>query len=170
MSEQILYHVDENDQEIGQISRLAANSNPDIIHRAVGIFVYDHNGDLLIQKRSSLKDTFPDCWDISLSGHVSYGDSYLQAAVKDIQEELGLVVPEADLLELGKVLVKLPWENEWRVIYRYSLPEGMTVNFPLEETSEIKFVTLSEVKEMLENPDIKWSDKARQLLGHFVRE
>lgn len=168
MSDQTLYQVDEQDQEIGQIQRSVANRDPNVTHRAIGVFVYDTNGRLLIQKRSALKDTFPECWDISLSGHVLYGDSYTEAAIKDIKEELGLDVSPTQLLELGKVLIKLPWENEWRTIYRYNLPEGLEIKFPEEETSEIIFVTLNEVKEMLNDGTIRWSDKARQLLEHFV--
>lgn len=46
--------------------------------------------DLLLQKRSAEKDSNPGCYDISSAGHVAAGDEYLPAAVRELEEELGI--------------------------------------------------------------------------------
>lgn len=51
--------------------------------------------DVLLQKRSATKDSYPGCYDISSAGHVEAGHEYLETAVREMGEELGLsVVPE----------------------------------------------------------------------------
>ena len=48
--------------------------------------------ELVLQRRSLAKDTFPGYWDAAAAGHWRYGESAAQAA-REIQEELGLDVP-----------------------------------------------------------------------------
>lgn len=59
----------------------------------------NNNGgwDLLLQKRSLCKDSNPGCYDISSAGHVSAGDTYLPAALRELKEELGIRAEEKDL-------------------------------------------------------------------------
>lgn len=46
--------------------------------------------DVLLQKRSEGKDSYPGCYDISAAGHVAAGDDFLESAVREIREELGI--------------------------------------------------------------------------------
>lgn len=57
--------------------------------------------EVLLQKRSADKDSYPGCYDISSAGHVACGDSYPETAVREMQEELGLFVRAQDLEEVG---------------------------------------------------------------------
>ena len=53
--------------------------------------------DLLLQKRSLRKDSNPGCYDISSAGHVAAEDAYLPAALRELEEELGIRAEEKDL-------------------------------------------------------------------------
>ena len=53
--------------------------------------------EVLVQKRSGDKDSFPGCFDISSAGHVAAGDNYLDSAIREVKEELGLVVKPEEL-------------------------------------------------------------------------
>ena len=46
--------------------------------------------DLLLQKRSQDKDSFPGCYDISSAGHIPAGQDYLPSALRELEEELGI--------------------------------------------------------------------------------
>ena len=70
-------------------------------HRAVHIWIYNSQGNLILQKRAAGKDTFPGRWDVSVGGHVTSGDSVLDTALKEVQEELGMDINVADLEALG---------------------------------------------------------------------
>ena len=57
--------------------------------------------DVLLQKRSDDKDSFPGCYDISSAGHLPAGADYRESAVRELEEELGIAVSPEDLRFLG---------------------------------------------------------------------
>jgi isopentenyldiphosphate isomerase len=61
-------------------------------HRTVHVWVQNRFGELLLQRRSPSKETFPGLWDISAAGHISAGDSSIDSASRELQEELGVTV------------------------------------------------------------------------------
>ncbi len=162
--EEMFPMVNEKDEVIGKISRNEAHKSPDIIHRCAGVFVFNFRGEFLLQKRSKTKDTFPNCWDISVGGHVGLDEKYLEAATRETEEELGISVESKQLQFLGKLLIKLPWEQEFWCIYRYDLLEDFRISSSDEEISKTEFVSLQKLQMMLSDPEEKWSDKARQQL------
>ena len=91
--------VDQNDHVIGKISREQAHKF-NLLHRAVHIFIKGQNGKWLLQKRSSKKDLDPLLLTTSCSGHVDSGETYLDAAVRECEEELGLTISSKDLTEI----------------------------------------------------------------------
>lgn len=57
--------------------------------------------ELLLQKRSADKDSFPGCYDISSAGHIPAGQDYLPSAIRELEEELGICAAAEDLVFLG---------------------------------------------------------------------
>lgn len=57
--------------------------------------------DLLLQKRSADKDAYPGCYDTSSAGHVPAGADFLESAVRELYEELGVAAREEDLIFIG---------------------------------------------------------------------
>ena len=86
--------VDERDQVIGRERRAEVHAR-DLRHRAVHVFVRNKYGEILLQKRSRLKDKHPGVWDSSASGHLDSGEEYDHCATRELEEELGItgVIP-----------------------------------------------------------------------------
>ncbi len=84
--------VNESDTILGEISRQEAHEKG-ILHRIVVIYLFDTTGNILIQER---KDGL---LDHSSAGHVDPGETYLEAAKRELEEELG--VKNIDLIEVG---------------------------------------------------------------------
>jgi isopentenyl-diphosphate delta-isomerase len=103
MPDELFDVVDDDDQVIGQAPRREVHAQR-LSHRAVHVLVHDAMGRLFLQKRSLGKDTFPGCWDSSCSGHVDAGETYLEAARRELGEELGW----RDLSPPLRPLLKLP--------------------------------------------------------------
>jgi isopentenyl-diphosphate delta-isomerase len=80
--------VDEADNVIGAEYLLVAKEKG-LLRRAARVFVFDKNGRLLLQRRSS-KVFNPNLLDQSVGGHVDEGESYLEAAERELMEELNL--------------------------------------------------------------------------------
>ena len=57
--------------------------------------------DVLLQKRSQTKDSNPGAYDISSAGHIGAGGAPLPAALREMEEELGLALTPADLEYVG---------------------------------------------------------------------
>ncbi len=85
--------VDENNQIIGQRKRGDIHDKG-LRHRAVHILIYNQQGDLFLQKRSENKDEYPGFWDSSAAGHVDAGESYDECIIREVEEELGIVLEE----------------------------------------------------------------------------
>jgi len=76
---------------IGVAPRSECHGNPELIHRAVHVLVFDADGRLYLQKRSSRKMIEPGKWDSSVGGHLESGESYETAAKRETTEELGFL-------------------------------------------------------------------------------
>lgn len=92
MAEEEFDVVDVDDRVIGQAPRSVVHASR-WLHRAVHIFVFNTQGELLVHRRSATKDECPRLHTSSASGHLSAGEDYEPAAVRELQEELGLTVP-----------------------------------------------------------------------------
>ena len=106
--------VDENDRVIGTAPRREVHGN-NLRHRAVHIFLFNHAGELLLQKRSRWKDRHPGLWDSSAAGHVGAGEEYDATAARELGEELGAT---ADLSRVAKLPASNQTGQEFIWLYR----------------------------------------------------
>ena len=60
------------------------------LHPVIQIHIIDRYGRIYLQKRSMKKDIQPGKWDTAVGGHVSYGETLLEAVFREASEELGL--------------------------------------------------------------------------------
>lgn len=56
---------------------------------------------LLLQKRSLEKDSYPGCYDISSAGHIPAGVDFIPSALRELKEELGLEAKPQELILCG---------------------------------------------------------------------
>src|SRR5512135_2798978 len=90
--------VNEQGEVIGKAKRSECHGNPSLVHRAVHVLVFNKKGELLLQLRSKDKDIQPGKWDTSVGGHLGVGESYEQAALREMAEELGITGVTLDYL------------------------------------------------------------------------
>lgn len=94
--------VNERNEVVRQELRRTVHAEG-LCHRAVHIFVINAVGDVFLQKRSHLKDSQPEKWDSSASGHLDSGENYRKSAVRELEEELGIQVTVDQLTPAGTV-------------------------------------------------------------------
>ena len=133
--------VDDDDRVIRTSTREEVHSNQ-LKHRAVHVFIFNKRGDLLLQKRSLLKDNCPGLWDSSVSGHLDAGEDYLTAATREIQEEMGL---PGDILldEIGKISPR--FETGWEHVRLFRCRFDGNIAFPAAEVETAMWMPLDEI-------------------------
>ena len=111
---EILEIVDAEDRVIGTATRSEIHRKG-LLHRAVHLFVFDRAGRIYVQRRSDSKDRDPGKLDSSAAGHVEPGETYEEAAVRELQEELGI---HADVEELLRVPASEQTDHEHVVLFK----------------------------------------------------
>ena len=149
--------ADENGQPTGTIISREEAHQKGILHRTAHVrLVKQKPGgfDILLQKRSNDKDSFPGMYDTSSAGHIPAGDEPLKSALRELKEELGLTASEEDLQYAGTFRIQYEKEfhrrmfrdNEVTRVYVYDKPVDIQ-DLSLQETevSEVCWFDLEEV-------------------------
>jgi isopentenyldiphosphate isomerase len=89
--------VDEQDRVIGQVTRAQMRAQ-NLLHRNVAILCTNSSGEIYVHQRTLTKDLFPGLHDVFVGGVVSAGESYADAAKREIAEELGIEGPMPERL------------------------------------------------------------------------
>ena len=109
--------------------------------------MFNKHGDLLLQKRSSLKDQHPGVWDSSVSGHLDSGESYEAAAIRELSEEMGISAEFAPE-EILKFSARA--ETGWEHIRLYRVRYDGSLRFPSAEIETVMWFPLSELEQWIE--------------------
>ncbi len=153
--------VNERDEVTGRERRSEVHRR-NLVHRAIHIFLWNSNGDLLLQKRSAEKDVAPNTWDSSAAGHLGVGEDYDAAAEREVVEELG-VSPKLSRVRKFEACQELGWEFVW-------LYEGKSdgpFQFPKCEISEVRWWTPAGITDALKKdphhfaPSFRWIWESR---------
>ena len=88
--DELLDLVNEKDEVIGEVWTSVAHKDPTKIHREVAIVVFNNKSEVLLQQRSFKKSHDPGEWKLTAAGHVGKGEDPKDAAIRELEEELGL--------------------------------------------------------------------------------
>lgn len=136
--------------------------------------------DVLLQKRSLAKESFPGCYDTSAAGHIAAGDDPLPSALRELSEELGIHASEEDLIYLGTHYTEthtefhdLPFHDcELSHIYLYEQPIDVeTLSLQQEEVEDVLWMDMEHCLEAAQaNPDLYCFDQEefRLILLHCL--
>ncbi len=132
---------------------------------AVHVFIYRKDGLFLLQKRSMSKRIFPGKWDIT-GGGVQAGEKSLDAALREVEEEVGLPLPPDSLHKLARVKRPPCFFDVWTSRFDFSLGD---IVMQKEEVDEVKLVPPPEMLTVLfdrEFPDPGY----RRLIVSFLQK
>lgn len=125
-----------------------------LLHIVSHIWIWkaDKNGcSVLLQKRSANKSTWPNLYDISAAGHVDLGETQLDTALRETEEEIGVKIDASKLklinvfrayLIAGEGFI----ENEFQWLYIYQLAPDTTFRLEADEVSSTEWKTLEDFK------------------------
>ena len=84
--------VDGEDREVGTLDKASCHDGDGVLHRAFSLFVFNAEGETLLQKRHRDKRLWPEFWSNACCSHPRRGEGLPQAVVRRAEQELGLAV------------------------------------------------------------------------------
>jgi len=131
--------VNEANEVIGALPRAEMRKRR-LPHRAVYILVFNQRHELFVQKRTDTKDIYPGYYDIAAGGVVLSGESWKQAAQRELWEEMGIQARLTPLFEFHHATS----ENDvWGMAYM-CLHEGPFV-LQQEEVAGGEFMPIKDI-------------------------
>jgi isopentenyl-diphosphate delta-isomerase len=115
VNDELVVLVDENNKVLGTAAKLETHNANTPLHRGFSVFLFNRQGNLLLQQRSKTKKTFPLVWSNSCCGHPKLNESSVDAAKRHLEHEL--VIKNVNVLEIisdyrYKVSMNGVFENE----------------------------------------------------------
>ena len=184
MMEENCIVVDDNDQIIGQDSKVNCHLNEGKLHRAFSVLIFDSNNKLLIQQRADEKITFPSIWANSCCSHPLYQDGEengiegaKKAAIRKLSQELGIEIGKIkakDLNFITKMHYKARADEKWiehEVDYIFVTKMDVKINPNKNEIQKTKYVNKEELDKLFEmsnNNDVKIGPWFRLIRNNFL--
>jgi isopentenyl-diphosphate delta-isomerase len=162
--------LDETGRPIGVKEKRAVHRDGDR-HRSAHVWIASGER-VLLQRRALVKESWPGLWDISGAGHLSAGETAVEAAIREAREELGLTIAAADLQFLGTLRYQVTLrddyvENELHEVYlvhRDVDPSSLILD-PLE-VAEVRWVRLADLGQY---PLVPHDEEYRLLSDAIIR-
>lgn len=145
--------VDEDDSPIGRAEKMLAHRQG-LLHRAFSIFIFNNNGEMLLQQRSLAKYHSGGLWSNTCCSHPSPGEETHLAAIRRLKEELGIETPIKKIFDFNYKTVfnngLVEYEFDHVYVGRY---DGI-VHLNTAEVISTCFKSIAELKNDLQhNPD-----------------
>ena len=114
-NEEMFPIVDEQGNIVSAATRGECHNGSKLLHPVVHLHVFNGKGELYLQKRPEWKDIQPGKWDTAVGGHVSYGESIVEAVYREAYEELRLI--EFNPIHIETYQFESPVEKEMVSIF-----------------------------------------------------
>jgi isopentenyl-diphosphate delta-isomerase type 1 len=148
--------LDPNGEPTGEVLSRKEVHRLGKLHRAVHLYLFNKENELLLQRRPESADHYPGMLSISVTGHVDAGESSLDAVSRELREELGLNAEDKDfkfLFSSRRDVVLSPTYIDHQIndIYACWLDFDIkNITFDRNEVSEVKCVSISNFEQMVE--------------------
>lgn len=125
-----------------------------LLHGVAHVWIWrKHNGasQVLVQRRSADKQTWPNLYDVSAAGHMRVAEAPIDAGVREAYEEIGITVEPSMLRNFGVVRDYLDsgngtFENEFQWLYSLELKSDIQFKLRQEEVGSLTWVPLAQFR------------------------
>lgn len=143
--------VDDNDRPIGVKERSEIDYKVDI-YRVSGLWITNTKGQILLAKRSALKDKDPGKWGPAVAGTNDEGETYEDNIYKEAMEEIGL--KGVTFIKGPKIFVTHPrkYFSQWYYVTLDRPTDSFTMQ--VDEVDSLEWIDKNLLKhELITNPN-----------------
>ncbi len=126
---------------VGRASRKYCHSGAKPLHPVIHIHIIDRFSRIYLQKRAMSKEIQPGKWDTAVGGHVSYGESVLEATYREASEEVGL--SEFNPIHIGTYEFESAVEKE--LVNIFAVVGSYDLHPDMDEVEEGRWWPVSEI-------------------------
>jgi geranylgeranyl diphosphate synthase type I len=156
--------VDERDSVIGPISKHESHFGAGAFHRAFSVLLFNNDGKLLLQKRSTKKVTFPGVWANSCCSHPLHSNEEMDehdengiknAAIRKMGQELGISSNELQIKKfhfMTKMRYACRMDENWierEIDHILFIQTDVELQINENEVEQVRWVSRNELEEML---------------------
>lgn len=136
--------VNERDEAIGLMEKMEAHEKG-LLHRAFSIFIFNSEGEMLLQQRALSKYHSPGLWTNACCSHPRDGETILEAAHRRLSEEMGM---QTDLTVLTHFIYKADFDNgltehELDYVVKGITNENPTIN--PDEVNAFRWISMADL-------------------------
>lgn len=110
------------------------------------VLVFNDKAEFALQLRAAKDESYPTHWDFSSAGGIELGENPREAAIRELQEEIGI---SGDLQAIGEILYIDDQDDDKLYLFRMTHNGPFTLD-PTEVDDE-KFFPLSEIAKMIQD-------------------
>ncbi|MCW7553603.1 isopentenyl-diphosphate delta-isomerase [Endozoicomonas gorgoniicola] len=163
-----LIGVTADDEVTGRVSKYHAHTGAGVLHRAFSVLLFNTVGELLIQKRSAEKITFPGYWANTCCSHPLYTEDELEttdsagvkrAAIRKLAQEMGIAgeLAEDDFTAMTRLHYRaesgVGWVEE-EMDYILIARANVTLALNPNEVASVQWVSSGELSDLLKDKEV----------------
>lgn len=154
--EELVDILDEKGMYTGDVETREKCGKEGLWHKAVTVFIINGKGQVLLQRRSANKKTWPNMWDITAGGNVLAGEFGFEAIIRECKEELGIELNREDITFIGSTKsankrgeIINNYFNEYYIANKEV--DETKLQLQEEEVSEVKWINKNEIIEKIKD-------------------
>lgn len=145
-SDQWLPVVETTGEVTAMARRSYCHNGSMLLHPVVHLHIIDREGRVFLQRRSRSKVFLPNRWNYSVGGHVSYGETILEALFRKSQLELGFT--EFNPVYLCTHIIENDYEKELVCVFA-AVGSSFVLKPNADEIADGRFWTREEIESQL---------------------
>jgi len=160
--------INEDDEVIGQDTHAGAHAKG-LLHRYIHIILQDTQGRIICQQRTA-DMRYPLTFDASVGEHVDAGETYWDAALRGLGEEMGIPQGIVELTDLGRIENRINPAVENMLGRLYVGVYGGPVTIQETEIARVEYFQPAELRAMMERYPYLICDNFKSAIELFMKE
>jgi isopentenyl-diphosphate delta-isomerase len=169
MEKEYVVLVDKEDKALGVMEKMYAHTQG-VLHRAISVFIFNSQNQLLLQKRADNKYHSGGLWTNSCCSHPRWEEGTKQAAERRLMEEMGI---SCELEYLTQITYSASLDNNMLEHELDHIFAGRTDEIPKpdpEEVAEYKYMSPDEIKQLLNTDPDSFTEWFKILFEPVINE
>ena len=149
--EELLQVLDEDGNETNRLEQRSIVHKNGLFHNEVSCIVINNQKQILLQRRSKNKKSYPNCWGL-FAGHVVNYDTIKEAITKEMREELVSEIKEENIFLLVDKIKNVRDDNKCFVTcFAAFINKNIDdIMYQKSEIDEVRWFSFDEFKKMVQ--------------------